>query len=200
LLVNGALFRYRYDNIQISLTNSVSGAVDLVNGPSATVRGAEIQSNYRVNSWLTLRANAIALQGHYDRDVSVSTRSISILRTQGKRLAGAPQFAWTLGSDAVFATNHNGKIRVAIDALVNGGVFFDAENIIGSGGIDGRRYVTVDGSLHYEPNNTKWRISLYGTNFFNQKYYTGGLVLGGINLVGFPAAPATYGIRFQTSF
>jgi iron complex outermembrane receptor protein len=200
LLVNGALFRYQYDNIQISLTNSITGAVDLVNGPSATVSGAEMQSSYRVNSWLTLRGNAIALRSHYDRDVTVSTGSVSILRTQGRRLAGAPQFAWTIGSDAVFATKHGGKSRVAVDALVNGGVFFDAENNIGSGGIVDRRYTIVDASLHYEPNNTKWRVSLYGTNLFNQKYYTGGLVLGGINLVGFPAAPATYGIRFQTSF
>jgi iron complex outermembrane receptor protein len=199
-LLNGAAFHYKYKNIHISLVDQATGATNLVNGPAAKVTGLELQSSLRVSDWLGLRANGTVLKTEYLADVSPPTGTVGLLRTKGKRLTGAPEHVFAIGADANFNPSSNGKLRFTVDANFNGGVFTDVENAIGSGGTNAGSYTTVDASLTYEPVSSKWSASLYGVNLTDEQYYIGGLVFGGIDKVGFPAAPRTVGLRFQVKF
>lgn len=195
LRLNASLFRYAYDNIHIAYTDTTSGANILVNGTSADVTGLEMQAFARVNDWLRLRASGMWLDSSYNSDV-LSAGSVAVLHTDGKRLAGAPELVIAAGADIDF----NSDLSLSVDVMHNGGYYFDAENLIGTGGADASSYTTLDVSLAYQPQNAPYAVRVFATNATDEKYFNSGLSASGILRSALAAPPALYGVSLSLRY
>ncbi len=197
--LNGSAFHYVYDNVQVSYIDNASGANVLVNGDSAKVTGLELEAVVQANDWLQLRASAMLLDTEYENDVIATSGSLVLLPIAGKRLGGAPEHVVTVGADLGFGFA-GGRLTGSIDAVNNGGFFFDPLNLTGTGGATASSYSTVDLSLKYVPDDAPWWVSLRGVNVLDEEYYQGSLVASGILREATPASPAlvtlAVGVRF----
>jgi len=171
----------------------------LVNGTGAKLTGLELEINARAADWLDLRASALFLDSSYDNDVPTSGTQPS-LATKGNRLAGAPEYAVSLGGDATLFQTDTGEVTLTADVLFSSGYYFDAENLIGTGGASDDAFTTVDLSLTYEDLNGGWRISAWGTNVFDEAYFQSGIVASGILRSAVAASPAVYGVSASIDF
>lgn len=199
LRLNASVFRYAYDNIHIAYTDTTSGSNILVNGTSAEVTGLELQGVAQASSWLRLRANALVLDSSYDSDV-ISSGSVAVLRTSGKRLAGAPELVVGLGADIDITAVESGDLTLAVDVMHNGGYYFDAENLIGTGGADADAFTTLDLRLSYAPDGKPWSFAIFGTNVTDEAYFNSGLSASGILRSALAAPPALYGVSLSLKY
>lgn len=197
LRLNASAFHYAYDNIRIAYTDTTSGSNILVNGTSAKVNGLELQAVAQASNWLRLRGNAMVLDSSYDRDV-ISSGSVPVLRTSGKRLAGAPELVVGLGADIDITAVHG--LELSVDVMHNGGYFFDAENLIGTGGASDDGFTTLDLRLSYTPENKPWSFSVYGSNVTDEEYFNSGLSASGILRSALAAPPALYGVSVSLKY
>ena len=197
--VNGAVFNYDYDNIQVSYVDAASGANVLVNGSSAGVTGLEVQGTVAATDWLSLRAGVLWLDTEYDNDVQAASGTLVVLPIRGNRLGGAPENVFSVGADASFAVA-NGDLTGSIDALRSGGYYFDALNLVGTGGATADSYATVDISLKYAPATGPWWVAVRGVNVLDEEYFQSGLVASGILREASAATPAIYDITIGVDF
>lgn len=196
LRLNAAAFHYDYQNIQLQVTSSPLAASYLVNGTSARVDGLELGGDAVLSDWATLRLNGLILDTRYNSDVV--TASYGILHTGGKRLAGAPDWSLSLGPDFHIPWVTLGALDLSVTAGVNSGYYFDAENLVGTGGAhNAKSFTTVDFRLSYTTENGSWRVSAWGSNIFSDKYFAGGLVAGEIDKLALAAPPAQFGVTLD---
>jgi outer membrane receptor protein involved in Fe transport len=199
LRLNASLFHYTYDNIHIAYTDTTTGSNILVNGTGAKLTGLEFQGLLRATPWLTLRASGLLLDSEYDDDVR-SAGSVAVLRTKGNRLAGAPKAVISAGGDVVVPDVAGGQVKLSVDILHNDGYWFDAENLIGTGGASAKSYTTVDVNLSYRPKGGRWKAALFGTNVFDDKYFQSGIAASGVLRSAAAATPALYGVDLSLDF
>jgi outer membrane receptor protein involved in Fe transport len=199
LRLNASLFHYAYDNIHIAYTDTTTGSNILVNGTGAKLTGLEFQALLRAAPWLTLRAAGLLLDSEYDDDVR-SAGSVAVLRTKGNRLAGAPTAVISAGGDIVVPDVAGGQVKLTVDVLHNDGYWFDAENLIGTGGASAKSYTTVDLNLSYRPEGGRWKVAVFGTNVFDDRYFQSGIAASGILRAAAAATPALYGVDFSVDF
>ena len=199
LRLNASVFHYVYDNIHIAYTDTTTGANVLVNGTGAKLTGLEFQTLFRPTDWLTLRANGLLLHSRYNDDVR-SSGSVPVLATKGNRLAGAPKAVVDAGGDMVFPQLTSGELKLSVDVLYNAGYWFDAENLIGTGGATASSFTTVDVNLSYRPRGGRWQVAAFGTNIGDEKYFQSGLSASGILRSALAATPALYGVSLSVDF
>ncbi|MGE0384480.1 MAG: TonB-dependent receptor [Gammaproteobacteria bacterium] len=199
LRVNGAVFHYSYDNVQVSYIDTASGANVLINGEGAQVTGLEAESIYQANEWLRLRGSALWLDTHYENDVLAPSGTLVLLPIGDNRLGGAPEVVITAGADVEFVIA-GGTVSGSLDLLYSGGYFFDPMNLTGTGGASADSYATVDIGVEYQPANRPWWVAIRGVNVTGEEYYQGSLVASGILREALPATPAlvsvSLGVRF----
>lgn len=197
--LNLSIYHYDYNNIQIAFTDSATGSNIFVNGTGAQLTGADFQALERATDWLTLRADGMVLDSSYNSNVPVAG-STFILPTKGKRLAGAPNYSFSVGGDVLITPVTRGDLKLSIDVLRNGGYWFDAANMIGTGGANAAGYTTLDLHLSYRPHGQRWEVSVFATNATDEKYYSSGLSASLILRSALAADPALYGVGFSTKF
>jgi iron complex outermembrane receptor protein len=197
--VNASAFHYIYDNIHIAYTDTTTGAGILVNGTGAKLTGVDFQGLVRPTEWLTLRTSGLLLKSEYNEDTT-SAGTVAVLHTKGNRLAGAPKMVLSLGGDISFPQVTSGDLKLSFDVLYNAGYYFDAENLIGTGGATASSFATVDLSLRYKPKGAAWDVSVFGTNIGNEKYFQSGIAASGILRSALAASPALYGLNFGVNF
>ena len=197
--LNASVFHYIYDNIHIAYTDTASGANQLVNGTGARLTGVELAFSAKATDWLTLRANAFVLDSSYNDDVPTTGTQPS-LATKGNRLAGAPDYVVTLGGDAIVWSGTSGELTFSADVLISGGYYFDAENLIGTGGASADGFTTLDLSLTYEDFEGGWKVSAWGTNVADEGYFQSGIAASGILRSAVAASPAVYGVSVRFDF
>jgi hypothetical protein len=199
LRINLSAFDYRYKKIQLQVTSSPLAASFLVNGTSAKVYGADFDGSVVVTDWASVDFGGLLLHSAYDTDVNAI--GYGFLLTKGKRLAGAPDWALNIGPTfkAPFVTS--GSLVLKINATFNSGYYFDAQNIVGTGGAaDAKAFTTVDFKLSYTPPGKHWKLSVWGSNAFDSQYFNGGLVAGQIDKLVIAAPPSQFGVTLDANF
>ncbi len=194
--LNAAAFHYLYTNIHLQVTSSPLAASFLVNGTGADVNGVDFEGSAVLTDWASLNVNGLILGSHYK--TNVVTASYGTLFTAGKRLAGAPNWSFTAGPDIRFPFVTQGVLDLSVMAGINSGYYFDAEDKVGTGGaFNAKSFTTVDFNLGYTTPDGQWRLSAWGSNIFNDKYFAGGLVAGEIDKLALAAPPAQYGVTLD---
>ncbi|MEI9997524.1 MAG: TonB-dependent receptor plug domain-containing protein [Rhizomicrobium sp.] len=199
LRLNVAAFHYLYTNIHLQVTSSPLAASFLVNGTGAHVDGVDFEGSAVLTDWATLNLNGLLLDSRYKDNVAVP--GFVTLATAGKRLAGAPDWSLSIGPQIKLPFVTDGSLDLAVTAGLNSGYYFDAENIVGTGGaFSAKSFATVDFNLGYTTADGHWRGSVWGSNILNDQYFNGGLVAGQIDKLALAAPPAQFGATIDYFF
>jgi iron complex outermembrane recepter protein len=193
LRLNLAAFDYQYTNIHLQVTSSPLAASYLVNGTGADLYGMDFDGSAIINDWASLNFNGMLLHSWYKSNVFAG--SFGTLFTKDKRLAGAPEWSFNLGPQIKLPFITRGSLDLTVLAGFNGGYYFDAEDIVGTGGAhNAKSFATVDLNLAYTTQDGRWRGSAWASNAFNEQYFAGGLVAGQIDKLALAASPGQYGV------
>lgn len=199
LRLNLAAYYYDYEAVQLTLIDDSSGANFLANGAEAEVYGLDLEILYALSADLSIRLTATALDTEYLSDATLATGAT--LETSGKNLVGAADLAANLSVDWSLPLNFDGELAAGFDYGYNSGYFYDAENLIGTGGGDDDAYGVANLSLRYLAPDEAIELVLWGKNIFDEEYYRSGIAAaGGLAQLGIAANPATYGLTASYSF
>lgn len=199
LRLNAAAFDYRYTDIHLQVTSSPLAASYLVNGTGADLYGLDFEGSAILNDWASLNVNGLLLRSWYKADVVAG--SFGTLFTKDKRLAGAPEWSINVGPQIKVPFVHKGSLDLSVLAGFNGGYYFDAENIVGTGGAhDAKAFTTVDFNLAYTTEDGHWQAAAWASNAFDEQYFAGGLVAGQIDKLALAAPPGQYGVTLDYFF
>ena len=195
--INGAVFHYDIENIQI--LRVVNGQVLLQNGEGADVDGIDLDATIRPSENLTLTAGWTYANHRFTQfpDAPKSTplpaggNLIGTGDAQGNRLAMSPVWAVNLGATYVIPTDI-GDFTLNASYFHNDGYFEGPENRFRQKPFD-----LVNASAGWS--SGKWRASVWAKNLFNEFYSTQltSRATGDSFVLG---DPQTYGITVGFSF
>lgn len=163
---NLAVFNTNYDQIQETVIQGISPVFE--NAGSATIRGAESETEARVTSNFTLTANIGYLDAYYTKI------SPGALITMRDRLVNTPRWSMTFGanyivdlpnkSTLIFETDFNHKTTMARDAVNVSG-----DPYLWSGNVN-----QLSASLTYNSSSGNWSVTAGGHNITNNRFLTTG--------------------------
>ena len=199
LRVNGAVFYYDYDNIQLSIIDP-QGANVVANGAVAEVLGLELDVQALVSDNTTLFANTTILD-HELTDNPVTSNG----GTQDVRGNGIP-----LASDYVVVAGVQHRIPTSMGVFGlnltvnhNSGFYIDQLNTFGSSsdGDEDDAYTLANAAITFESPNDGWKLRAYVNNLTDEEYFQGGTeVFGSIFQIAAAGRGRHYGLQATYEF
>lgn len=175
LRLNVALFENRIDDMQreTNLPDPISGVQQVVlNAGDAVIRGGEIEARLRINSNLSVGAQAGYLDGAYER-VTADLNG-DLLVNEADRALEIPRLApWTYGASVEYERPLGPGVASARIAYSHRDAAFYNDNNLG-------RLAEADmvaANLAWEHAGGRWMISLYGENLLDEPTWGGDTVL-----------------------
>ena len=200
LRLNVSGFRYDYSNIQVQ---KIEGeATGIINGGTATVNGADLDSTFVATNHLSFKASAEYLDAHFsyfpnaplsNPDLALTT-PVMVGSAAGKQLPYAPHFSFTLAAD--YAINLSTS-KLTLDATVNrvSSVALEPDNVIMQ-----PAYTMLNASARWSVADDRYAVMLWGKNLTNEAVIAfGGTLVIGLHTVAYEA-PRTYGVTFQYKY
>ena len=195
LRTNIALFRDKYEGIQISLPVLTNGTfISLVqNAGKATNKGGELEVSIKPSSRLTIGAFASYLDAKCATDVGTACRV-------GRQIAFQPRWKWGINGQFVIVESDAGTVTLASDYSHTGKVnTSDPDAPIDTYPAYGVWNARLDWSDALAPGID---ISLFANNIANEAYIVGGYPLA--SALGFDTVlygePRTYGLSLRYRF
>lgn len=193
---NVAGFYYDYKDIQVSA--NPQGTIVTLNGPSATIKGLEVDSEFLVTRALRLSAGMSYLQGElgnfpnpivYNQDGSPS----SLLNAKGNDTTRTPHFTGN------FAVNYSldtaiGAIDFNSNVYHNSGFYWDVDSRLKQ-----PEYTLVGASITWHSPDDSLSLRLWGENITNEEFLVGGVPSGTGDQLQY-AAPDTFGVSMTARF
>jgi len=205
--LNGAAFYYDYKDLQ--LTSQTSGTSVLRNAAKARSKGFELEANWFASDILGFDASFSYVDAKFRDFPGAEFTSPnpdftgtpppfvnvpSVGNAAGNRLPRAPEFTFSVGGHADVPTSF-GKVGGAANVYYNDGYFNDFANRLSQD-----NYTLVNASAYAAFGEEEaFRITVYGRNIFNTKYYSYGVTTNFGDIIS-PAFGAQYGIRFGVNF
>lgn len=220
-----AAFYYDYTDIHVGAgvpdpvctVQPCSIRILTVNGPAATIYGADSSIDFSPTDRLNLRASVAYLHARYDdfpnatgTGLNVDTQlnvPSQIQDWSGKQMARAPEWSGNLGGDYTLPTKH-GSFRFSLNARFTSSFVLSNPSLYGPLAgpqlADRQRYRTkgysvLNGEVTWTAPNQAYTVSVFGNNLTDEQYlnaYTG-LTFGDY---GHYAPPRQLGVRLGYSF
>ena len=190
LQLNGSAFYYDYKNQQFIDIDPVSAAQRLVNLPKSRIIGAELELVARPTDTLQLNASISLL------DTKVEEGTLQGNSIVGNQLANAPRFSASYGANWKMIEMTAGSISVHVNGHYSSRQWFELQNHL-----DQKPYTVVDGSLSFQSDGDRWKLSVWGKNIFNKLYSTARLDVSNFGFINnHLGAPRTYGVSLDHEF
>jgi iron complex outermembrane recepter protein len=196
--LNASVYYYAYDNLQVSQVTDQGGALlsTTTNARSATIKGAELQSNFVITQNWKLTAGAAYTHAIYNDFQGAplyaptwynpGTKGFSSTYATGDLLDGLTQV--TLPGGGVPSADGKRLIRAP---EVTTSVALNYSHPLFGGKIDGSATTAYSSGFYWDPQNTlrqpaytllnatlgwlapseRYRVSIWGTNLTNKQYY-----------------------------
>lgn len=175
LVIDGALFRNHYRNIQLSVFTAYDSNGDGLpdaffgdfrNAGAGTVDGAELELQAQVRPWLRVLGHAGYLDAAYDQYVS---GGVDIARSQ--RFTNTPR--WSGGASIIAQVHdaHGGDWIARVDANVQSKVYPTTEL---SEALAQPGYGLLDATLTWRPGSRRWQLVVSGQNLTDRAYRSTG--------------------------
>lgn len=201
LRFNAAYFYYDFQNIQVQIIPAgTQGIVQTTNAAAATIQGLDIDFQYLVTENLTLSGGAAWMDGEYDdfKDTVSYPRSPregfpESIDASGNDTIRTPDFTGNLTAEYRIRSGM-GDFPATLTVSHNSGFYFGADNRL-----EQEEYTLVNATFGWRSSDDKYGVTLWGRNLTDEEYWTQGVPSGLGDLVA-PAAPMTYGVRFDVSF
>lgn len=197
LQFNGAVFYYDYTDKQILGTAIIFpfGPLNrLVNIPSSSVEGAEVQLDWspteawQFNLGATYLNSEIGDFANFDSfGAPQNFQGESFPNTPDWQVNVGATYNWTIGELEAFAGGN-----VSYHSDTNGALGEDARLAIDA-------YTLLDLRVGVGAPGDSWRVTLWGQNVTDEYYWTNAFKLADVT-GRFAGMPATYGVRLETRF
>ncbi|MBY8821022.1 TonB-dependent receptor [Sphingomonas colocasiae] len=208
ITVNAAAFHYNYTDLQVSLVTTVNNQIAtlLQNAPKAEVDGFEMDVSARVTEGLRLNAGLSLLRPKIVDFVNASVNvpvlvgglpagnsTVGPVDVSGNDLIRAPRWTLNIGAnyDTAFA---GGVLTFNASAFFSGRYFVELTNRVKQ-----PAYEVVNASVAWRSPDTHWRLSVFGQNLTNQKYYAGAIITNFADNVSYQK-PRWFGVSAGYSF
>jgi iron complex outermembrane recepter protein len=203
-----AAYLYNYKQLQFAAFGATSTQVILRNAAAARIYGFEANATVRPVEGLSLRAGMAYTHGEYT-DFNNAQGYRPTTNISGVPVGGNTSFNFNASGQRLIRTPRvqvNGTVSYKM-ALASGGVvdlnttasYTDRINYDLAGNFQQKPFTVVNANVSYTTSDDHWRLGLFGTNIFDEKYIAGVLVSGLATAVTF-AKPATYGARIEYLF
>jgi iron complex outermembrane recepter protein len=205
---DAAAYFYNYKQLQFASFGATASTIILRNAAAARIYGFEANATVRPLEGLSLRGGLAYTHGEYTEFIGAqgfrpTTNSAGVaiggntafsFDASGQPLIRTPRFQanatlaykWTLASQGIVDFNVTGSHSSRINHDI-------------SGNTQQKPFSVVNANVTYTTPDTHWRVGLFGTNIFDEKYIAGIIVSGIATAVTF-AKPATYGARIEFLF
>lgn len=203
LQFNGAVFYYDYTDPHVTFVDNATGGQVVLNIPEAEVTGIEFDLVGLAGDNLSWYINATALDTEYTKDAAFNNAAAgltSTLASKGKDLGGAAPLQVAAGLDYRLPLGAGHEVAIAPTVNYNSGVWYDAENRVGSGGVSDEEYTIVNLNLRFAPVDGNWSATIWGKNLLDEEYYRGGTVANGFLPIVMPGDPRQVGVSFSYEF
>jgi len=193
-LVDIAIFRIDWSNIQISATNT-QGFAFFTNGGTARSQGVEANGFLQVTDELVLSAT-----GAYD-EATLTADAPSVGGLSGDRLSNIPKWSGSLRADYSRAAFADWQVRTGAGLRLVGDRLSAVTHSQYSFRMPSYYAVDLDAAL----SNSRWTVRLFLKNLTDQRAYLGyqiltnGLTGQATQLLGAPLQPRTVGIAVDAS-
>jgi iron complex outermembrane recepter protein len=164
LQANLALFRMRYENLQVTQVKGPLSAV--TNAAKSTVKGIEAEIIARPAAPLRIEFTAAYLDARFDAFLTddSSRPTLGTLDLSGNRMPQAPQLSGSLGAYVDIPLASSGTLTFGGRVDYKSRVFFSEFNIPISAQDSSAK---ADLSFRYHSADTRWTASLFATNVTN---------------------------------
>ncbi len=194
LRINPTLFYTDWTDIQFNATDPASVPYTF-NAGDATIKGAELETQFALTSRWLLNASASYLDGKYTRINPLLGSDVTLdddlqQSPESKYTAGV-RYTLPLRNDARIVANANyawvDTIRSAVKTSTS---------------VQLPSYSLVNAQVQYIAASDRWSLALFGTNLMDEYYLVGGTDLrqGPGSLIIDPARPREYGVTFHYNF
>ena len=169
LQVNAAVFDSKYTGIQLNIQEAASPV--LHNAGDAKLKGAELEIQAVAGGGFSVNASAAYIDAKY---TSVSAAAASQGITTSNKIPKTPKTKFSVGPQYDVALPNSSTLRFGVDYTRTASMFNDAPNTP----LLFRPAVSnVNAAVHYLSPETKYEVTLGGTNLNNKRY----LVVGSVN-------------------
>lgn len=183
-------FAYTYHDLQQGLVKTGGGAVTL-NVPSASVKGVELEGNYRIGSNTKLDYSMSVLDATYNDFFPLQGNTT--LNLKGTPLDRSPKFTGRVGLTQDVLLVGGGRISGNVGFKWSSSYVVTDFNTATQ--IVQKSYTRTDVTLGYFAPDDRWFIQAYGRNLENKR------LLGVFELASFTLSdPQQYGIRAGIKF
>lgn len=207
LQLNGALFYYDYKDKQIRsrIVDPIFNQLDaLQNIPKSSVRGAELELQYRPVHSFTLSASVSYIDAKIDRFSGLNAAGVTAV-FDGTQMPYTPKFQTNLNGDYTMGVSDNISLflgatvsyRSSTYAIIGGNQNPPGAVPAGAPLFRVDSYTVVD--LRAGLESDKWRVFLWGKNVGNT-YYWNNVNPSFDAVVRYAGMPATYGITASYKF
>ncbi|MEA1671895.1 TonB-dependent receptor [Nitrospirillum sp. BR 11163] len=203
LRFNGAAFYYDYTNMQVYNLTPASSPGDLpvsvlVNAPTATIKGVELELSAKPLAGLTTSVNLGYLDARMG-NFNLGGVTTSLENLTGNRLPSSPRVTAIAMADYAIPLANQATVTIGTSASYRTRQFFDIRNnpLLVQGA-----YWLLDAQVRYSSPGDRWSLGVFTKNLTGTKYITYGADLS--NPFGFiqqvAGAPRTVGIQATLHF
>jgi iron complex outermembrane receptor protein len=222
LRLNGAVFYYEYDDIQLTRINA--GTTTLLNAAGGEVRGADLEfilAPRLSTGRLTISGGASYLDTEYTSfpdapflepnpaggNFALNTPGHPCppehppgsfpgnCNAKGNTMIRAPELTATVAVDYAFPLASSGELGFNVTAAYNDGFYWDADNRVKQ-----PSYTLVNAQVSLTTADERWRLRLWSRNLTDEKYYITVSTSAGFGDAGAPGAPREYGVGLTYRF
>jgi iron complex outermembrane recepter protein len=183
-------FTYTYHDLQQGLVKTGGGAVTL-NVPSASVKGLELEGNYRASGNTKIDYSMAILDATYGNFFPLQGNTT--LNLNGTSLDRSPKFTGRIGLTQDIPLGNGGRISGSVGFKWSSSYVVTDFNTATQ--IVQKSYTRTDVTLGYYAPDDRWFIQAYGRNLENKR------LLGNFELSSFTLTdPMQYGVRAGFKF
>ena len=203
LRLNGAVFFYKYKNIQLPVLDRAT--IKTINAADSDIKGAELEGQINLSDHFSLAAGVAFLDSNIKRfpgatcfvanPAGVGGDSTVPCDVVGNRLPKSPKFTFNLAPSLTIPSKV-GEFGVTASYQHTSRFFWDTSN---NRRLSNRPLDLVNGQVRWTDTSEHYTVAVFGRNLLNKKYYN--FVNPGNPGDTFSAAsPLTYGAEVSVKF
>ena len=198
--LNGSVFSYDYENIQLNVLEPRSSVTFLVDGTKAEIFGLELSLEALLGERTAMTASTTYMDHEYTSDATIPGLP-QPLPIDGNSMAQASDLTATLAVEHTVAIAAGGEVRANASANYNSGFWIDQANTFGSGGDEDDGFTTVNANIKYVSRDARWSLALFANNLTDEEYFRNGVAAaGGLSQVATAGRPRHWGVTGELHF
>lgn len=199
--LNGSVFVYDWENIQLNVLETMTGTTFLVDGVEAEISGLELEFEALASDNLTLFASGMFLDHEYTTDALIPATALSealFLPIEGNDLTQTANSNIVAGLNYLLPLESGGDLDFNLSANFNSGFWIDQTNNFGSGGDEDDSFTVANASVKFTNGDDKWSLAVWINNLTDEEYFRGGVeVAGGLSQMASAGRPRHYGLTVE---